>query len=206
MSRDYVFTVMVLAVNIVVATLMYNFVCWHFFRGYNEVSNMIVVPSVGIMVVFNLFLAAFVWWYRRSRKRTGFDPITAAYLLAAVCIALSPLFAPELGRYANRQLWIKTPLVEAARYRDAPVVIALLKHGADPNVRERASGRTPLHYMAYYGETEAVKQLLKARADPNVEAYGETPLDWAIRGFPSQATVEALVDHGAARGHGRPMN
>ena len=90
-------------------------------------------------------------------------------------------------------------MIEAARYGDAPVVIALVKKGANPNERDPALGVTPLHYMAYSGVLEAVEFLLSEGADPNAkeEVSLETPLHWAVRARANLPTIRTLVKHGA---------
>ncbi len=120
-------------------------------------------------------------------------------LLSALVTALSPLVAPAIGRIAKRNLWIKTPLVEAARYGDADLVMILLRKGADPNARQVSLGTTPLHSMAARGEEEAVRLLLENGADPNARAYTSlaTPLHWAITFRANLPTIATLVEHGA---------
>ena len=71
-----------------------------------------------------------------------------------------------------------TPLDAAARDNNAAAVEILLKHGANPNVRN-VNGVTPLHCAAYGPADRAVFELLLAhQADPNARnSIGETPLD-----------------------------
>jgi hypothetical protein len=179
--------------------IVYNKVLWHFFRGYNEVTNMLVVPVVGLLVVLNMGVGGAVWLHRRWHKRKGVSPIVVAFLLAGLVTLCSPLFAPSIGQFANRQLWITTPLVEAARYGDAAVVIALLNNGADPNEKQTALGTTALHYMAANGETDAVELLLRRGAEPNARADNsfETPLHWAVEARTNPKTIRMLVKYGS---------
>src|ERR1019366_10425439 len=71
-----------------------------------------------------------------------------------------------------------TPLGAAANQSNVPAAEILLKHGANPNVRNR-NGVTPLHWAAYgRADRKVFELLLKAKADPNVRSSnGKTPLD-----------------------------
>ena len=61
-----------------------------------------------------------------------------------------------------------TPLANAANQNLATAVGILLKHGANPNVRN-SNGATPLHWAAYQCvETNVFDLLLEHGADPNV--------------------------------------
>jgi len=183
-----------------VTAFTYNYVCWYYLRGYNEVSNMIVAPAVSVLVIGNLVAAGAIWTVQYFRGVAGYGPIIASFLLASLINLLSPLVAPTFGRFANRHLWIETPLIEAARYGDAPVVIALVEDGEGPIVTCAALGTTPLHYMAYGGKFDAVQLLLNEGANPNAQEKGslETPLHWAVRARTDLAVIRTLVAHGAS--------
>jgi len=87
-----------------------------------------------------------------------------------------------------------TPLGAAAYLNNAPVVAILLKHGANPNVRNR-NGVTLLHWAADgRADRRVFELLLDAKADPNIRNNsGVTPLDLAQggkrRGSPSIGTL-----------------
>ena len=187
----------ILLANVILATLMYATVGWHFVRGYNEVANFLVVPCAVVQAAVNLFLAASVVLVARWRRMPGVHIAAISFCLSAAMVLFSPLFTPVLGSVANRRLWIKTPLVEAARYGDAETVITLVRNGANPNARQIALGTTALHYMAAGGEVDAVEALLAYGADPNARAATslETPLHWAIRSRANTATIRSLVTH-----------
>jgi ankyrin repeat protein len=74
-----------------------------------------------------------------------------------------------------------TPLLEASRTGDAPMIAELLKAGADAKQALQPDGETPLMAAARTGHVDAVTSLLKAGADPNVadNYQKQTALMWA---------------------------
>lgn len=75
-----------------------------------------------------------------------------------------------------------TPLSEAARVGNEPVVNVLLQAGADPNGVESATSVTPLHLAAARGHAAIAEALLRHRATVDAaDARGETPLCYALR-------------------------
>jgi len=75
-----------------------------------------------------------------------------------------------------------TPLSEAARVGNEPVVNVLLQAGADPNGIESATSVTPLHLAAARGHAAIAEALLRHRATVDAaDARGETPLCYALR-------------------------
>ena len=89
-----------------------------------------------------------------------------------------------------------TPLHVAADRGYLGIVKFLLRHGANPNMKNDY-GNTPLHFAALYGHPEVVKLLIKHGADPNIKNnYGWTPLhDAAYNG--RLDVVKLLLEHGA---------
>jgi len=77
---------------------------------------------------------------------------------------------------ADENQW--TPLSAAANQNNASAVEILLKHGANPNLRDR-NGFTPLHWAVYpLADSKVFELLLANNADPNVRSSdGKTPLD-----------------------------
>ncbi|WP_419950066.1 ankyrin repeat domain-containing protein [Candidatus Palauibacter sp.] len=59
----------------------------------------------------------------------------------------------------------------AAATGSAGAIGALLRHGADPNVREPEWGQTPLMFAAAAGRAGAVRALIDAGADASLSAY-----------------------------------
>jgi len=91
-------------------------------------------------------------------------------------------------------LWIAT--TESS----TEVVGALLKRGADPNVRSRSpgfAGDTPLHIAAINGLVDAVKLLLEYGADTGIRnAAGMTPLEVANPKWPEIPRLLMKVSRG----------
>jgi uncharacterized protein len=72
------------------------------------------------------------------------------------------------------------PIQSAAAARRAKIVELLLKHKADPNVREQG-GYTPLHAAAQNGDQETIHALLYGGADLTLQGEdGKVPLDLAL--------------------------
>jgi len=194
MKKARIITAIVLLTNLLVGTLMYMTVGWHFIRGYNEVYNMLVHPCVIVQAGLNILFAVPIVSVARWRRAPGAWIVVAGFCLSAIGVLLSLAFAPIVGSTAKRNLWIETPLVEAARYGDAELVITLVNKGAD--VRQNLPA---LHFMAARGELKAVEALVANGADPNarVDMIFETPLHWAVGSRANVQTIQFLVDHGA---------
>lgn len=61
-----------------------------------------------------------------------------------------------------------------------PVAQLLLKHGADPNVKDRSTGSTPLHDAARTGFLDTAKLLVLSLADPQaMDKTNRLPIDLA---------------------------
>jgi uncharacterized protein len=72
------------------------------------------------------------------------------------------------------------PIQSAAAAGHARIVGLLLKHKADPNVRE-GGGYTPLHAAAQNGDREMIRTLLYGGADLTLQSNdGKLPLDLAL--------------------------
>ena len=90
----------------------------------------------------------------------------------------------------------KTPLMQAAQRADLPAVRALVKAGADVNVRNKTGG-TALMYAALSGDAPTVRVLLQNGADINAAATnGWTALMIASVGD-YESVIQALVESGA---------
>lgn len=72
-----------------------------------------------------------------------------------------------------------TALQLAVSADDLPLVLGLIRAGADPNLKDEG-GNTPLHDAAMKGNHEVVEALLSAGADPNLkDSQGQRPADVA---------------------------
>jgi uncharacterized protein len=100
----------------------------------------------------------------------------------------------------NRRQRKRAPerLVHAATWRGAGAIEALLRAGADPNVRDR-EGTTALYRAAVAGDEAAVCVLLAAGADPDLESVAESeglPI-CAASAWGHLGVVRELLAHGA---------
>lgn len=72
------------------------------------------------------------------------------------------------------------PIQSAAAAGQAKIVDLLLKHGADPNIREQG-GYTPLHAAAQNGDLETIRALIYGGADLVLTSDdGKIPYDLAL--------------------------
>jgi ankyrin repeat protein len=89
-----------------------------------------------------------------------------------------------------------TPLHEACRNGNEPIVGLLLGQKAHPNVTKQ-DGWTPLHEACEYGHDAVVELLLKHKANPNAaDCDGISPLHVACE-HGRLLTVTLLLKHGA---------
>jgi uncharacterized protein len=79
------------------------------------------------------------------------------------------------------------PIQSAAAAGHEKIVELLLKHGADPNIREQG-GYTPLHAAAQNGDVSTIRTLIYGGADLLSRSDdGRTPLDLALEAGHSEA-------------------
>jgi ankyrin repeat protein len=79
------------------------------------------------------------------------------------------------------------PIQSAAAAGHAKIVELLLKHGADPTVREQG-GYTPLHAAAQNGDLDMIRTLIYGGADLLAKSNnGKTPLDMAMEADHAEA-------------------
>jgi len=91
----------------------------------------------------------------------------------------------------------QTPLAAALSTNHLEVAVALLEHGADPEIRDATTLLTPLLYAAKRGKAELARALVEAGADLEARApTGETPLVLAARAG-DLACAEQLLEAGA---------
>ena len=192
-------TAIVLLTDLLLVSAIYSTIGWHFIRGYNEVGNFVVFPCVIALAGLNFLFAAATALITRRRRSPAVHIVVATLCLSAMGVLSSTILAPILGSAANQNLWIRTSLIEAAKYGDAELVMTLLKKGANPNSTHSTLGTTALHYMAAYRELKPLELLLENGADCNAKANTslETPLHWAVRSRANVMMIKLLVDHGA---------
>lgn len=124
--------------------------------------------------------------HNRNKEKRKMKTTTLALAMILTCAGCSP--APKTS-----------PLHDAAENGTVADVTALLKAGADPNVRTE-DGWTPLHEAASQSDNPAViTALLEAGANPNAQnRLLYTPLHHAALSNDNPAAIiEALVKAGA---------
>jgi ankyrin repeat protein len=91
-----------------------------------------------------------------------------------------------------------TPLHEAALRGDIPVIEALLRYGANPNIQD-AAGNTPMHLaIPQEVHSEALSLLLAVGRDPNIRnGDGNTPLHQVVSLGRAPAVIQVLLHSGA---------
>ena len=100
-------------------------------------------------------------------------------LLTMTLIWTPPLLVAQASPGSKEKL--NADLLEAAKSGQTEKVLALIKAGADVNVKDKY-GFTALMGSAGNGQTEAVKALIEAKADVNAkDKLGNTALIVAVR-------------------------
>ena len=146
---------------------------------------------------------AFLGWSFYETDRTASTRPIRLYLWLGC-----PVDAPEPPRVDKSTYWegwdgengvadqrAEQPIVAAIRSRKKHFVILLLRHGANPNLRN-VGGQLPLPMAAFLGEATIVEALLKGGAKVNaVDDGGCTALDVADR--KNGDLLAFLIDHGA---------
>lgn len=89
------------------------------------------------------------------------------------------------------------PVQSAAAAGHERIVDLLLKHGADPNIREQG-GYTPLHAAAQNGDEDMIRTLIYGGADLLATSDdGRTPLDLAVQAGHDEAVK--LLEEGITK-------
>ncbi len=103
----------------------------------------------------------------------------------------------QYGWDINEQVGCRTLLHHDANHGHGGRIRLLLKHGADPNIRD-AEGRTALHLVSARGTgSEAIRDLVEAGTQVDArDQAGKTPLDYA-ESARSQVAARALMALGA---------
>jgi len=93
-----------------------------------------------------------LWWALWTKNYEGFSALLAR------------------GANPNAQRIEGNPImILAANLKDARFLAAALKHGGDPNLLDRRTGKPPLYAAVLNGDKECVELLLAAKADVNVQ-------------------------------------
>jgi len=127
----------------------------------------------------------------------GFQPLGLAcffgHIEAAECLLKA---GAQINSPSNNPL-LAAPIQSAVAAGHLEMVLMLLEHGADPNVREQG-GFTPLHAAAQNGDIDMIHILLLHGANPEAKSDdGKTPLDLAAQG--GYAGAEKLLREGITR-------
>jgi len=110
----------------------------------------------------------------------GFQPLGLACTFGHFDVAEYLVKAGAPVNSTSRNELKAAPVQAAAAAGYAKVVELLLKHGADPNVREQG-GYTPLHAAAQNGDEPTIRALLYGGADLGIKSNdGKLPLDLAL--------------------------
>jgi hypothetical protein len=193
--------VAVFLTNLLVCLIAYLSLGWHYIRGYNEVTNFLVYTWLVFQVTTGaggaLISALLAQWRDWARARI----FAGALGSSSIVVAISPLFATQIGLYAKYHHWLKTPLVDASRYGDVRLVRDLVERGENPNVHAPFTGMTPLHAMTVAGDVDVVRLLLTAGADANINDRAtflrKTPLHYAVEYRHSPELIRVLRKAGA---------
>lgn len=136
------------------------------------------------------------FWKKRREEKTA-HLLKGAARADAVKKVLALINSPDIKPVINQSIEDHTALGLAAENGDVEIVEALLKAGADPNLKDGAQQTPPIYHAVRNGHAPVAEILLKAGADSNAkDRTGEAPLveaaDW---GDPEM--VRMLLDAGA---------
>jgi ankyrin repeat protein len=127
----------------------------------------------------------------------GFQPLGLACLLGQYEAAEYLMKAGAVINAPSRNLLNATPIQSAVSGGHSQIVELLLKHNANPNVRE-SKGFTPLHTAAQNGNAQIIRALLYNGADISLHSHqGDLPIDLAMAGGHTDAA--ALLKEGITR-------
>jgi len=119
----------------------------------------------------------------------GFQPLGLACFFGHFDVAEYLLKAGASVNAASHNRLKAAPIQSAAAGGHLKIVKMLLKHSADPNIREQG-GYTPLHAAAQNGDEEMIRILLFGGADLTLKSHnGKTALDLAMEAGHAKATL-----------------
>ncbi len=127
----------------------------------------------------------------------GFQPLGLASFFGHYEIAEYLIKAGAAINAQSKNPLSAAPIQSAAAAGHVKVVMLLLNHNANPNVREQG-GYTPLHAAAQNGDMQMLRSLLFNGADMSIKsADGKLALDLALEA--GQTDAAALLKEGITR-------
>ena len=182
--------ILIIFINLILLIFISTTAGWHYIRGYNEVGNSLAIIVIVFQAILNMLMGGIcllIYWFSKSKNRKIRHAFLLGkiFLISTVLLALSPLATPLIGNIAKKNLWINTPIAQAARYGDFTLVEILLEKGRDPNAKDTL-GRRPLHYICHHNNQDTslhVTRLLIQKGvnlNPKTNTSHETPLHWAV--------------------------
>jgi len=202
-------TILIVFINLILSIFIYVASGWTYIRGYNEVDTFVPIVLTVFQIVLNLLIGGIyllIYWFSKSKNRKtqhAFFSLGKIFLISAVLLALSPFVAPFVGNIAKNNLWINTPIAQAARYGDFDLVEILLKKGKNPNDKD-GLGITPLHYITHMqpNNLHIARLLIEKGANLNAVTNDshETPLHWAVAKayyYNNTDLIKLLLESGA---------
>ena len=131
---------------------------------------------------------SWAWMFGMNRCNKDWLAVTDAMLGAGVEV--------------NPKTIYPSPLAYAIEKDDTVIIEALLKRGANVNLRDQETGETPLMFAARYSTAQVVRALLEAGADPIAKSkQGKTALAMAEDGKDNlwRDEIVALLKQSAAK-------
>src|SRR5215211_8913651 len=117
----------------------------------------------------------------------GFQPLGLACFFGHLDVADYLIKAGAPVNSPSRNEMKAAPIQSAASAGHEKIVELLLKHGADPNIREQG-GYTPLHAAAQNGDVEMIRTLLYGGADLALRSDdGKFPVNRALEAGHTEA-------------------
>jgi hypothetical protein len=170
----------------------------YFYRGWRDVSRLSVVTPAQVMA-------------HLKARGAEIDLPTACHTgdidRVRELLEQDPSLADRVGQHGGYYLGAGAPLANAASAGRMDIVLLLLDHGADPNLREEqyAPNGRALYSAVYHGHYDIAKLLLERGAFPNPQVESSGDALWIAREWrPNRKIVELLLSYGATPEPDRP--